>query len=185
MPADYFESRNIRSLGVAREHAIEIHRMIERAPIIEDFTLAEVTELGEHMPVYEADPGVCIIGEGEVGDFMFLVISGSIDVVRRDRRGNPSRIAVVHQGHSLGEMSMLDGEPRFASCIALESTRFAVLTRETLAQLINDKPRLGAKMLMKLVHMLAQRLRNTSSHLVEKLEAERDGPAGIDEDSPD
>jgi CRP/FNR family cyclic AMP-dependent transcriptional regulator len=173
MQANYFESRNMRPLGMAHDHAVEIHRLIERAPIIEDFTLSEVTELGEYMPVYEATKGTCIIGEGEKGDFMLIVITGSIDVEKRDRTGQGSRIAVVHQGHALGEMSMLDGEPRFASCIAVETTRFAVLTRENLVQLIQTKPRLGAKILMKLVHMLAQRLRNTSAHLVDFLEKER------------
>lgn len=173
MEADYFERRHIPRLGMAADHAAEIHRLIERAPVIEDFTLSEVTELGAYMPVYEAPVGVSIIGEGEVGDFMLLVISGSIDVVRRDSQGQPSRIAVVHQGNALGEMSMLDGEPRFASCIALETTRFAVLTRESLVKMIQAQPRLGAKILMKMVHMLAQRLRNTSARLVGYLEQER------------
>ena len=73
----------------------------------------------------------------------------------------------------LGELALLDGEPRFASCIALEPTRFAVLDRATLTWMIQHEPRLGAKILVKLVHLLAQRLRNTSSKLVTYMEASR------------
>jgi CRP-like cAMP-binding protein len=114
-----------------------------------------------------------IIDEGEIGDFMIVVISGSIDVQRKDRAGLPSRIAVVQAGHALGEMSMLDGEPRFASCVTVESTCFAVLTRQSLSEVIRVKPGLGAKLLVKLVHILSQRLRNTSTKLVGFMEASR------------
>jgi CRP-like cAMP-binding protein len=166
MQPSYFIERNMRQIGFCGAFAVEVHRLIEHAPLIEDFTIAEITELGEFMPVFEAPQGTCIIGEGEAGDFMILLITGSIDVVRRDRHGHPSRIAVVQGGHSLGEMSMIDGEPRFASCITLEQSRFAVLSREALTQVIRTRPHLGARILVKLVHILAQRLRNTTTKLV-------------------
>jgi CRP-like cAMP-binding protein len=172
----YFIARGIRPLGLVREFSSEVHRLITHAPIIEEFTLSEIAQLGEHMMTYACDAKAIIIGEGEVGDFMILVISGAIEVVRTDRFGRPSRIAVVQGGHALGEMSMLDGEPRFASCIALEPSRFAVLTRESLVDVIHNKPHLGAKILMKLVHILSQRLRNTSTKLVSYMEKEQVGP---------
>jgi CRP-like cAMP-binding protein len=161
-----FESRGMKAIGLAKDFAVEMHRLIAHSPLMEEMTLAEVTALGEYTMVYEAPPGVVIIGEGEIGDFMIMVISGTIDVCRKNRDGKPSRIAVVQPGHALGEMSMLDGEPRFASCIALDVTRFAVLSRQSLTEVIRDKPGLGAKILVKLVHILSQRLRNTSMKLV-------------------
>jgi CRP-like cAMP-binding protein len=170
---DYFIERKMRPIGFCHAFAVEIHRLIEHAPLLEGFTIAEITELGGFMPVYEADAGACIIGEGEVGDFMVLIITGAIDVVRLDRFGHSSRIAVVRGGHSLGEMSMIDGEPRFASCIALELTRFAVLSREALTEVIQTRPQLGARILIKLVHILSQRLRNTSMRLVALQESNR------------
>jgi CRP/FNR family cyclic AMP-dependent transcriptional regulator len=173
MDEKYFTERGMRAEGLARDVATEMHRLIAHAPLLEEFTIAEITAIGEYMPVFAADSGQVIIGEGEVGDFMIIIISGSIEVTRRDKLGRPSRIAVVQAGHALGEMSMLDGEPRFASCIALEPTRFAVLTRENLTKVIEEQSRLGAKVLVKLVHMLAQRLRNTSTRLVTYMGAER------------
>jgi CRP/FNR family cyclic AMP-dependent transcriptional regulator len=175
MSADiaYFESRGMRHLGKAREFADQMHRTIASTPLLEDFTLAEIRDLGEQMLVFEADGGTSVIVQGEPGDYLVILISGTMEVSRLDRQDRPSRIAVVQEGHALGEMSMLDGEPRFASCIALEPTRFAVLDRATLTWLIQHEPRLGAKILVKLVHLLAQRLRNTSSKLVTYMEASR------------
>src|SRR6266571_4357590 len=66
-----------------------------------------------------------------------------------------------------------DGEPRFASCIAAESCLVAALSRESLARIILEQPTLGAKVLMELVLMLSQRLRQTSTKLVAFMDRER------------
>ena len=78
--------------------------------------------------------------------------------------------AVVDAGKTLGEMSMIDGEARFATCIADQPTMIAVLDRENLARIIVEQPMLGAKILMEFVLMLSQRLRATSTRLVEVLD---------------
>ena len=83
-------------------------------PLFEDFTDDELSRLGAFMPVYQAPVGAALIVEGETGDFMMLVIEGMVDITRQDKWGNTKRIAVVTVGQTLGEMSMLDGEPRFA-----------------------------------------------------------------------
>jgi CRP-like cAMP-binding protein len=84
---------------------------------------------------------------------------------------------VVDPGKSLGEMSMIDGEPRFASCIAAEVCQIAVLSRENLARIILEQPVLGSKILMELVLMLSQRLRQTSARLVNYMDREGQDPA--------
>jgi CRP-like cAMP-binding protein len=73
-------------------------------------------------------------------------------------------------GMTVGEMSMIDGEPRFASCIATELTTIAVLTRDAMVRLILEDPALGTKVLIKLVTLLSQRLRQTSSTLLHYME---------------
>jgi CRP-like cAMP-binding protein len=77
---------------------------------------------------------------------------------------------VVEAGKTLGEMSMIDGEARFATCIATEATVVAVLDRENLARIIVEQPMLGAKILMELVLMLSQRLRSTSGRLLQLMD---------------
>lgn len=175
MNSAYFTDRGMKPLGKAADFAAEIHKLIAKVTLLEDFTLAEITTLGQYMLIFAADAGTYIITEGDPGDFMILVINGLVDVTRLDRAGQASRIAVVQQGYALGEMSMLDGEPRFSSCIALEPTRFAVLSRSDLSEVIRMQPGIGAKILVKLVHILSQRLRNTSMKLVAVTEKGLDG----------
>ena len=65
------------------------------------------------------------------------------------------------------------GEPRFATCVAEEPCLVTVLTREALARIILEQPVLGAKILMELVLMLSQRLRQTSQRLVSYMDREQ------------
>ena len=101
---------------------------------------------------------------------MLLLLSGTVDVVKTSDAGVVSRLAVIKQGAAVGEMSMLDAAPRYATCVAIEDVQAGVLTRAVIARLIQDHPAIGAKLLVKLTQLLAQRLRNTSNQLVKLLQ---------------
>jgi CRP-like cAMP-binding protein len=107
------------------------------------------------------------------------VVEGRIEVRKQDRYNTPQLIATVEPGRTLGEMSMIDGEPRFATCVAVEPALVAVLDRESLARIIVEQPLIGAKLLMELVLMLSQRLRATSDRLMELLDEKGQRNAGL------
>ncbi len=152
--------------------------LLQEASLLHDFKPEEAEILGHAMLLVRAQPGQVLIAEDDAGDWMFLLLSGTLDVVKRKvdadwQSTGPehvTRLAVLKAGAAVGEMSMLDGEPRYASCIAISEVEAAVLTRSAVAQLINDQPAVGAKLLVKITQMLAQRLRNTSNQLVRQLQ---------------
>jgi len=161
---------HLEHLGDATKFSPQIHALIPKCDLLENFSPAEVRLLAHFMDVYQATAGTEIIHEGEGGDFMLMLIQGKVEVHKRDRWNTPQMIAVVEAGKTLGEMSMIDGEPRFATCVAVEPTVVAVLDRENLARIIVEQPMLGAKILMELVLMLSQRLRSTSGHLLQLMD---------------
>ena len=162
------------------------------SPLLEDCTLAEADLLGAGMLRVQARSGQVLVTEGDAGNWMMLVLSGTVDVTRRGlvRSAGPRaapggagaafagqggdaeiiRLAVLKAGAAFGEMSMLDGEPRLATCTAIETVEVGVMTRPAIARLIHDHPAVGAKLLVKLTQLLAQRLRNTSNQIVRMLE---------------
>lgn len=170
---------HLEYLGDAARFAGHMHTLIPKAALLENFTPAEVQLLSHFMEVYRAPEGAEVIREGDGGDFMLMVIEGRIEVRKRDRFNTPQLIALVEPGRSLGEMSMIDGEPRFATCVAALPTLVAVLGRESLARIIVEQPLLGAKILMELVLMLSQRLRATSDRLMELLDEQGQRASGL------
>jgi len=157
---------HLEFLGDALRFTDQIHALIPKCALLENFSPPEVRLLAHFMEVYRAEPDVEIIREGDGGDFLLMVLEGKVEVHKRDRWNTPQLIAVVEAGRTLGEMSMIDGEPRFATCTAVEPALIAVLDREHLARIIVEQPLLGAKILMELVLMLSQRLRATSQRLL-------------------
>ena len=166
MPDRPQQLAHLESLGDATKFATQIHALIPKCSLLENFSPAEVRMLAHFMDVFRAKDGVELIREGDGGDFMLMVVEGKIEVLKRDRWNTPQLLAVVEAGRTLGEMSMIDGEARFATCVAVELVLIAVLDRESLARIIVEQPLLGAKILMELVLMLSQRLRATSQRLL-------------------
>jgi len=170
---------HLESLGDATRFAEQMHALIPQCPLLENFSSAEVRLLAHFMFVYKADPGVEVIREGDGGDFMLMVLEGEVEVHKRDRWNTPQLLATVQAGRTLGEMSMIDGEARFATCIATSPAVIAVLDRESLARIIVEQPLLGAKILMELVLMLSQRLRTTSQRLLGLLDEQSHSLPGV------
>ena len=164
--AEGLAERRLQSLGSGARFAEELHGLLMRTPLFAGLGHTESRLLGAVMHVYAAQAGQTLITEGDTGDYMMLVMEGQVDVVRRDEHNYPVRIAVARPGQTLGEMSMVDGQRRFASCVAQSECRVAVLTRAALLALLTREPVLGNKVLLKLVSLLSDRLRETSAHLV-------------------
>jgi len=170
---------HLEYLGDATQFAGQMLMLIPKCTLLENFSPAEVQLLAHFMAVYRAAPGAEIIREGDGGDFMLMVLEGTVEVHKRDRWNTPQLLASVDAGRTLGEMSMIDGEARFATCIAAAPTLIAVLDRENLARIIVEQPLLGAKILMELVLMLSQRLRATSQRLLGLLDEQSQGAANV------
>ena len=151
--------------------------LLERSQLLQDFSPAEADALGSLMVHVRAQPGQTLIQEGDASDWMMLLLGGTVDVGKRkvgsegagEEHAENTRLAVLREGAVLGEMSMFDGEPRYASCWALSVVDAAVLDRAGVSRLIVGQPAVGAKLLVKLTQLLAQRLRNTSNQLVRVL----------------
>ncbi|HKB52809.1 MAG TPA: cyclic nucleotide-binding domain-containing protein [Ramlibacter sp.] len=168
--------RGLQILGPC-ERLSECRELMVESALLRDFTPAEAELLGSCMLRIGARPGQLLIAEGEGSDWLMVLLRGTVDIGKRkvgaesDSRepGDTTRLAVFREGAVIGEMSMLDGEPRYASCWALSEVEAGVLARAAVAHLIEQHPAVGAKLLVKLTQLLAQRLRNSSNQLVKLL----------------
>jgi len=163
----------LQSLGPASAYVDRIMAIVGHIRVFGDFDRPAIEALAAYMQCYRAPAGCEVLHENEAGDFMLLILEGRIEITRRDRQGLPMRLAVDGPGKTLGEMSLIDGEPRFASCVTLEPTQFAVLDRTALSRLVAEQPQLGVKFLMELLMLLNQRLRALSGELMKCLDQQR------------
>lgn len=153
-------------LGAASGYIEEVFAVISKGPLFEHFSLNEIEALCRYMHCFAAPRGSVLLNEGVEGDYLLIVLSGQVSVRKRNPRGETVSIASVGPGTSLGEMSLIDGERRFASCVTLDPTDFAVMTRADLNEILLAHPRLANKLLIKLMQILVGRLRDTGNRLL-------------------
>lgn len=171
------QQAGLELLGCCQKMSGRGPALLPHSALLDDFTLEELDPLGDAMLLIRAQPGQVLIREGDCGDWMLLVLSGTVDVTkstppREDdpaAQDNISRLGVVREGATLGEMSMFDRDVRYATCTAIETVEAAVLGRAAIGQLVRQHPGIGAKLVVKITQLLAQRLRNTSNQLVRLL----------------
>ncbi len=112
--------------------------------------------------------GTAFIKEGDTRNTGFMVLTLDGEVIVETivvSRVHPITVTVLGAGSLLGEMGLLDGEPRSASCIAGTDVRCAILSRESLQELMNDNPPVAAKFMMAVSLRIAERLRETADKL--------------------
>lgn len=143
-------------------------RMLVTASALDDLTMADAIKVVGYMrPKIIAD-GTVFIEEGEMRktDFMMLVLEGEIAVENELPGLNESMVVnVIGPGHLIGEMGLLDGSPRSATCTATTNVVVAVLSRTALMRLLKDEPRVGSRLLLAISSRMAQRLRETTRKL--------------------
>ena len=153
-------------LGSASLYEDEILAIIDHIPLFGDLNRTEISELCSKMECFGAKRGDLITTEDDDGDFLGILLTGEVAIFKRGSGAENKLLSVVGPGASLGEMSLIDGQPRFATCVAREPTDIAVLTRDTIYDILVLQPSLGSKLLLLLLHINLQRLRETSDRLL-------------------
>jgi len=135
-----------------------------------DIDWKQLQGIADYMDAYTVERGSFIFREWEREAYLCIIAEGSVNILKEDEDGKNKVIANIPAGSIIGEMSIIDGSPRSASASAEEDTTLLVLDKASFEQMINEKPLLGVKLLMKIARDISLRLRRTSGALVEYLE---------------
>ncbi|MES0873055.1 cyclic nucleotide-binding domain-containing protein [Sinimarinibacterium thermocellulolyticum] len=130
------------------------------SPIVKDLSPAAPTDLaarGMSLTLKDGDPLRFQDVRGGLG--LFLLLSGSIGVYRRNNDGGETQLAVLTRGDCLGEYSLLDGQPISATARALESARLFFLPNGQFRAITTQNPSVGCLLYRNLARYLVKRLR--------------------------
>lgn len=119
--------------------------------------IKKIVSLGRLMTVPDNWP---LMQEGSLGDEMFVVLDGSVTVLKSGR-------VVTHlgRGETVGEMGLISEHPRSADVVVNEETTVFAFGYEALERLERRYPRLATKLLHNLAAILSRRLASTTELL--------------------
>jgi CRP-like cAMP-binding protein len=124
--------------------------------------------MSESKPVFVDMPiGSFVFREGDAGSDMYIIESGTLEVVRSARGDVP--LATLGPGDFFGEMAILEDQPRFASVRAVSAARLLRVDRAAFAGMLRENFEIAVRIMRKLV----ARLRRTEE-LLQSAQAELD-----------
>lgn len=133
------------------------------------FHLLNKEELEQIVPYFEIvhyPAGTTLFNEGDPGDFIGFIVSGRLEVKKQTEfKGRQIVLALLSRGSFVGELSMVDEQPRSATVVASEDSELVILRREVLDSLMQTYPYIGIKILKGLNRFLAIRLRKAVDRL--------------------
>ena len=115
--------------------------------------LTRIAQIAEEL---RCEQNHAIFKEGDHGDSMFVIISGKVDVIQNDHS-----ITQLERGTCIGEMALLDQEPRSADAITLEESVLLKIDQEGFFQLMASNP----EIMKQIVKILTRRVRSMNKKL--------------------
>ena len=86
-----------------------------------------------------------IILEEEMGDVVFIVMSGTVKITRVNDEGKEVILAMLGSGEVFGEMAILDGESRSANALSQENCEVITINREDFLNLLKTNNKVSLK----------------------------------------
>lgn len=161
--------QGLELLGAGQKFLDELCELLSSCHLLEDMQWAEIKQVARYVQAYQAPAGTVLFREGDEGSFLCLLLSGYVDIRKHDSAGRDKNVARVSSGKTLGEMAVIDGERRSASCVTASPIQLAILTKGNFDRLAEDHPLLAYKITLKITRLLSQRLRHASGLLVDYL----------------
>ena len=116
------------------------------------------------MKRHSFESGEVIFREGDSSDAAFLILSGKVEVVRRQIDGGDKHIAVLDKGEYVGEMGAIDDKPRSATALAMGPVICMSVDQEEFMDMLLKRPQES----IELLKVLFERLRDANRKLLEQ-----------------
>ena len=125
----------------------------------------ELAELAGYLVPYRGPEGAVVFRKGDLESFMCLISSGGVHIFESEQQNASELISSIGPENTVGEMAMIDGEPRSAFACAASETVLFVMTRSNFLKLGEDNPALRGKLLFRIAKILSIRLRRSNEML--------------------
>lgn len=129
---------------------------LEQVPLFSGCSPEVIERLADASEALDFAAGQVIVQQGQVGNGLYIVMSGEVRILAGDEE-----LARLGPGETIGELSVLDQQPRVASAVASVDSVCLALASWDLIALIEQDPSLA----LNLLRQLAGRLRHADEQL--------------------
>lgn len=130
--------------GEAEAPPVPAEARLEKTPLFSEFTADELVEVIRGLRLLTFGPGEIVVAEGEPGDSLFVLTTGTVYAFCKDPEGRYRKVREMSDGSFFGEVSILRGSPRTATVTAATSVELLELDVATLDAIAERHPHVDA-----------------------------------------
>lgn len=138
-------------------------------PMFDKLSIKDLNLISQHMHIINVAAGDIIFREGETGDYVFFVVDGQLEVIKKTESGKEVALCKLRRNNSIGEMAVIDEFLRSATVRALTKSTLVTLTRKSFNRILGEHPLIGIQILKSISRLLSLNLRKTSSRLADAM----------------
>lgn len=147
---------------------LEIREKLRSTVLFSEFTNEEIEEFIELCDTATAQAGEAIVKQDDLGDCMYLLVSGDAKVVHHSG-GRDVELATLRQGDFFGELALVDEGPRSADVQALSECMLLRITQGVILAVAGVYPTAAFKFLIAIGRIMVTRLRQSNQRYVDSL----------------
>lgn len=140
--------------------ALELLRTIQ---LFQELPESLQIEIAKDVQLKEFQKKDLIFRRGAPGNGLFMLFSGKLQVISTTDEGREVGIKFIEPGDFFGEIALIDGGPRSASIIAIETSTIGVLAREKALWLFQNVPQLAERIQKRLCATIRQEINHRSN----------------------
>lgn len=144
-----------------RAKKLQLRReILARMPLFRPLNDREILRVLQVTDVVEYTDGEAVITEGEKGEELYIVLEGTVEVMRGD-----AKLTNLSPGEHFGEMALIRSQPRSATVKSSGTSELMVIRRTDFFEILRNEHQLAVKLLWQFLGVLADRLAATSREL--------------------
>jgi hypothetical protein len=129
-----------------RRQMFNLGNQLREIDLFQGLSVADATTLRTFMETMEVAPGEVIVKQGDVGDALYLIEEGQVDVLVSRPGGDFINVRQLGPGEYFGEIGLLSGGLRIATVVTASPTKLLRLTRETFMHYLAERSEVEQRM---------------------------------------
>lgn len=130
----------------SRKSSFNINGLLESVPVLSTLSPEIRTQIADRSKIAEYGAGEFIVRQGDQGDSLYIIRTGSCGVYITKDEKQENKIATINSGEFFGEMSLLTGEPITATVRAMVDTTVIVIDKANFSIILNDNPAISVEL---------------------------------------
>ena len=137
--------------------------MLENVPLFSGLSRTALAEVEQHGSIKTYRKNTIIMNQGDDTDSLYVILSGSVKVFVSGMDGREAVLNHQGKGEYFGDLALIDKQPRAASVITTESSKFMIITRADFMKCLSCNPEIALNLIRPMTSRIRMLAQNVSS----------------------